>query len=906
MVFNPQGFRPQEVVEDGQSHKLSTLRAAGMRIQPSANSEVLRVLAVARREWQSLAWKYRDLIPELRFAAGYRSGAISRVRLYAAQIEADDDTPTPLSLIDDPEKASQITVDHDLARAAIDNLSRLPIDDGFSFLGRWSENFDFAGDCWLHGFPDPLTGEECWKIRPYDAVKVSADGRTVKVISDVLPGTDRDINWDREELYRLWIEHPHDSHLADSPCCAALDNFENVVLLGRELRAASRSRSAANGIVGIPNTMTLQRNIREDGDDGTTSASSSSFMADFTGVLLAPISNEGDAGSVAPAVLTGSREDIAAIRHIRFERETSADLGDKMDRELTRIARGLDLPPEIISGIGDSNHWSAWQIDASTFRYHIEPSVRRMVDSLTTAFLRTTLLDMGFDPAEVKRIRVWYDAANITENTNRRQDAIDAWDRGAISWDSLREALGFSDTDRPEEREMLLMTLFKVGLDPITAGQLLQRILTPGTTPVIPERETISGPKPGGTPALPASPATPALPAGSSPQEGGSAPAAPAGISSDGGLRDLYRQYALIAAAAQEEQYRLVFNPLRDMVDIERQLRDRIVTAADAALHQAVAKAASRLRAKVSGDTELITQLRAQAGHAHFGPTIGRERALTAGATTDFLLAGAFAVLGTKFTQWTLAAIDAIVSRLASTLGLTKGTREHRELTERVRHTMASRVDDGWDRLEGNLHTLADNILYGEHQPTPGDIADLTVQPGLVRGVLADIGGTQPGGAVADNGRTTQPATGLATGHTVQQELAAAGATQLGHLWVYGVTLAPDQFHPHRHIEGLRFRGWTDPALTPPTGYAWLGDHMYPGDHHGCMCDAVPAYAIPTQANTIRNDLATPSADMANIIRLADIDDAAGRTGTTAQQMRDRHDHIQALQDRFISGKVTA
>lgn len=898
------GFRRHEVVGPGQSHKVTQLHAAGMRIQPAGGgAQALRVLAIAHREWQGLAWKYRDLIPELRFATGYRSGAISRVRLYAAQIDGDDDEPIPLSLIDDPDKADQVTVDHDLARAAIDNLARLPLDDGFSFLGIWSENFDVAGDCWLHGFPDPITGDECWKVRSYDDVRVSTDGRTVKVEDDSLPGTLRDIDWSAEELFRLWVQHPRKSYLADSPCQATLDTFENIVLFGRELRAVSRSRSATNGILAIPNTMTLQRNIREDGDTGTTVASSNAFMADLTAVLLAPISNEGDAGAVAPAVLTGSEEDIKAIRHITFERESSSDLINKLDSELTRMARGLDLPPEIVSGVGDANHWTAWQIDASTFRYHIEPSVRRMVDSLTTAFLRNTLLDMGYDPAEVKRVRVWYDAANITENTNRRQDAIDAFDRGGIGWDAFRDALGFSDTDKPEEHELLLMALFKIGLDPATAGQLLQRLLAPGQTPVIPERETVTDKT--GAPALPAGDTTApkALPAGT-PQETGSAPtAAPGGLQADGGLQQLRDQLTVLAAAAHENDYAVPFEDMRDMVAIERALRDRIVTAAEAALHAGLKTASSRLRAKLSGDPVLIGQLRQVQPH-QFGLTVGRDRALTAGATMDFLMAGAFAVLGTKFTQWTLAAIDAIVGKLAGMLGLAKGTTEHRQLTDRVRATMAGRVDDGWDRLHDNLTQLADSLLYGTHeQPTKGEISDTLVPPGMVRAVLADIGGDA---GVTDKGRTTTPATGLATGHTVRQELATAGAVELGYLWVYGVTLSPDNFLPHLGMEGVRFTDYHDEKLDPPPGYEWLGNRMYPGDHDGCMCDTVPAYAVPRYSKTVRDSLTTPSQDMTNIINLAATDDAAGRTGTTAQQQRDRYLHIQRLQSRFIAGKVTA
>lgn len=909
------GWRSHEVVEPQASPHVRSLRAAGMRILPTTEGggNRLRAVAMARQEWQKLAWRYRDSIPELRFALGYRANALSRVRLYPALVIDDDDQPIPLSLAHDkdPAKAAQIDLPPDLVDRAQELLDRLPLDDGFTFLGAWSENFDAAGECWLHGRPDPDTGDETWRIRSIDEVWPGQDGRTCQIEDDDNPGQRRYVDWDTEELYRLWVPHPRRGILADSPCQAALDVFEDVVLIGREIRAAARSRIAANGLLMFPNTMTLLRNTQDESDG--VAANADEFVSELTAAMLAPISNEGDAGAVVPIVMTGDVEDIKAVTHLQLARETSPELADKLERALSRMGRGLDLPPEIIAGLGDSNHWSAWQIDASTFRYHLEPGVRRMADSLTVAYLRYNLIEDGYDPKDVKRIRVWYDAGAITENTNRRQDAIDAFNMGAIGFDALLEALGFNDGDKPSDDELLRMLLLRTAFDPLTASQLIQRVLAPGQQVVLPTRETVAIGDKGGQPDAGAGvevtePGRPALGPG---QNTGSAPATPPGLAADGHavLERLSAKLAIVASAVYDDpDYDLVVDDMHEMVRIEQALRERIITAADTMLTEAVRRGANKLRSKFSGDPTIVAELRVR-DHEQWGSFIGRDRAVTAGATTDFLVAGAFAALGAKFTQWTLAAIDRIASRLIRALRLPAGSDAAHRLHDRVKSEMAGRVNDGWHRLNSELETLADKVLHGEYEPpTESEIADTRVPPGMVRAVLADIGGTGEGAThVSAKGRSSAPAAGLASGATVQAALAEKGAVSLGYLWVYGVTLAPHNFLPHLHIEGARFVDWSDPVLDPPPGYQWLGDHMHPGDHDGCMCDYVPAYAIPKYGKQVADRLTKPSVDMSNILDLAKMDDQAGRKNTNAQALRDQYERIQKLQARFInSGEVAS
>jgi hypothetical protein len=186
-----------------------------------------------------------------------------------------------------------------------------------------------------------------------------------------------------------------------------------------------------------------------------------------------------------------------------------------------------------------------------------------------------------------------------------------------------------------------------------------------------------------------------------------------------------------------------------------------------------------------------------------------------------------------------------------------------------------------------------------------GELPELDIPPRIMRRALATVGGLpETSAGVRDDGRPVggEPLTGLATGQTVATELEAAGVLTVGYLWVYGVTPLARAFHPHLELEGERFTSWTDPKLDTGPRYAWLGDHFRPGDHIGCMCDYVPGYAVPEYADAVRDALGVPTQPTQDILNLAALDDREGRTGTTAQAVRDQWLAIQKLQARFIQG----
>lgn len=888
----------------------AALNAAGLRVTPDESRATLRAIATLKQPWQRLAWNYRDMIGELRFALQYRARAISRMRFYIAEIQpGTDDEPVSVALRndDDPEVAKRVTLPEDLCAAAEAELARLPLDSGMAFLGVWSENFDVAGECWLYGYADE-GGLEHWAIKSALEIEVSPDGSNVFMLDATAPGQRRKLDLSEEggeELYRLWVPHPVNGTLSDSALRATLDTLEDIVSNGREMRAAARSRFAANGVWMLPFGMYLANGVKSETDP--SDPESNTFASDLTSAILAPITNEGDAGAMAPIVITGHRDDIKAAKDgfVRFDREDSPALTAKLQAALTRMGNSLDIPPEVISGMAEVNHWTAWQIDSSTARHHIEPSARIMADSITSVFVRASLLKLGFAPADVARVRVWFTLGSLTENPNRRQDAIDAHDRGAIGNKSLRDALGFGEEDAPSQSELLAMIAMKNGIDTAWAARVLawhaeREEGGPLEGLPLPSSSPVGGGSPAGPPVR-SSPSTAGQPSGGVPRTAPPAIAAAATPTVYTGLSGA--TLADVHSGPGRAEYRLALADFTELLSVERRIRDRLTTECDQAIGRAIERAGSRLRSKVSRDREMSLAVR-DVPSGQLCQHVGREQALAL-ADVPFLLNEAFSDLYGTYTAIISGGLTVLLAKLGKALRMSKG--ETRTMSDRLQKAMGERVDSGWDYLAGALRARTERLMFGaDADGEPGEEFDSLVQPSVVRASLSIVGGLpETATGVDERGRALgpEPLGGLANGETVRSEVEQAGGVDVGYTWVYGITLRADRFEPHWDLEAERFQNWTDPKLSTAGGrYTFVGPYFRPGDHEGCMCDYVPAWALPAYAAQVDERLRVPTEAMASLIVLAEGDDRAGRKDTTAQHERQRWQEIQELQSRFIRG----
>jgi hypothetical protein len=860
------------------SQPLPSLTASGEVIDLS-DKQLSQKINRQRSPWQQMAWNYRELIGELGAGIDYMSGIQSKVA-YLPGVVADDDQPAlPGS---DAYKRAPTRV----TRAAEEALNALPFRNGHAFTGIMATNLRVTGEAWLHGKSERRGGRtrETWSVLSTDEVQPVNNGLGIVE----MPGTQPVPVGEDETLLRLWKPHPRWKRLPDSPLRRMLDTCEDIVLIGRELRAAARSRVAANGILLIPNELSLVR--KPDGEP-------SDFQTELELTLLAPIANEGDAGAVVPVLLKGPFDQLEKVRHIVLARADSPELIAKLEASLGRLREGMDMPPDAGQSVKDMNHWSAWSVTTENWKNYLEPGVRVMVDSLTEAYLRPSLTmaenrgGWGLTEDEADLVQVWYDAGNVTENANRGEDAKELYDRGEVGGEYLRVALGAGKEDAPDEDEYRKMLTWKAAqaMTPELAGIMLAQALEGlgigGVTQVVqgqvsrtPDRGAIEVGTPGG-------------PNGST--RGGTsgapgrAPTSPTPVEQPAGMQG--------AAAPQDvlDSVRLVTGDR--LAEIEAALRDRLLVAADLAVLRALEKAGSRVRAAAQKDRTLAAEVKGLDAE-DVCPLVGADRIAQLGLTEDSLLARAFEHLRGKFTAWTTSAVQAVARTVAEMLGL--------KLTDVAALTrrLAARIPAAWKSLEHRLRKRALDKLYGRHgDELRGEVPDTLVRPGDIRAALSEVGGLPPGGVDAD-GVTTRPDEtlgGLALGRDITHLMGHA-ADPIGFSWKYGVTPRERQFEPHRRLNGHRFPDWDDAGLATDASTAWIGTHFAPGDHNGCLCDYVPTWAIAETFGTIATEIEPETVGMGTERLLAELDDAAGRRGTHAQRSRDERDRILAVQHAWM------
>ena len=168
---------------------------------------------------------------------------------------------------------------------------------------------------------------------------------------------------------------------------------------------------------------------------------------------------------------------------------------------------------------------SAWQISEDAVKLNIEPLCATICDALTTGYLWPLL----GGPSEQT---IWYDTSNLTQRPDRGPDAEAVFANRELSGLVYRRERGFSEDDKPSDRERLERLLTDIILkNPQYAGQLLPIlgltepgqivIAPPPALPPAPGEQPPEAEEPGGPPVTK--------------PEGGEPPPASAVLLADGG-----------------------------------------------------------------------------------------------------------------------------------------------------------------------------------------------------------------------------------------------------------------------------------------------------------------------------------------------------------------------------------
>jgi len=502
-----------------------TSSAARLDVADKREAKVQRML---RQGWQSDAWSYRDQIGELRYAVQFLANCTARMRLYPACYPLGGEADAPVKLEDLEGVPPALSAYAAQAMADLGN-GRMAIS---GMLHGASSNKSIAGEYYLLGRTDPQTGEQRFSIRSVDELVVYNDQWHLREIPDdrqngVIPWQPLDA--ELTVISRIWTPHPRFQLMADSPLRAMLDDCESLMILRRMIRATGRSRLASRGLLLVPEELSLNVPL-EDNDDEQAEP----FMAALTSAMMAPIVSEGTADGVVPIVIRGPAAELDKLRLVDLATKFDDQASKTREELIGIIATSFDLPKEIISGIADLNHWSAWQVDDNTFRHHVEPHVIGVCDDLSGAYLRPYLLANGIPAEWVARMVFWYDPVELVSHPDKTADAQQLHDRLVISDKALRDSAGFTETEAPTKAEIQVRMLEKMRMWPPNLVMAFLHQWDPTIiAPPITVSGTVPGIKPGGvdTGTDPGESGAPIVPGRPSPAGGtpsASTPATPA------------------------------------------------------------------------------------------------------------------------------------------------------------------------------------------------------------------------------------------------------------------------------------------------------------------------------------------------------------------------------------------
>jgi hypothetical protein len=376
----------------------------------------------------------------MRFVVNWIGNAVSRCRMYAAQVTDDG------VIGDEVEDAKVKLIAETMfgtpaAKAQAQKLMGI--------------NMMVAGDCFIvaeggqqtkQGDPSP----DKWYVCSSSEVFRRGDDIMVRR-SITHGGGNYRLDPDKDLLIRAWNPHPRRYDAADSTVRAILPVLREMEQCTKRVFAELDSRLAGAGILLLPDNMEFPRApVENPGDYQPTGVEGFSALLQRT--MATSMQQRDSAAAVVPIILQASVDALDKIKHLTLDSQISDHISQMRKDAVERLGLGLDIPPEVLSGMGKSNHWSSWQIEESSIKVHIEPLLIQLSDALNIGYFQPALKAAGVQNPE--KMTLWFDIAALTVRPNRSDQALQFVEKELISAKAARDNASFTDDDAPGEKEL--------------------------------------------------------------------------------------------------------------------------------------------------------------------------------------------------------------------------------------------------------------------------------------------------------------------------------------------------------------------------------------------------------------------------------------------------------------------
>ena len=403
---------------------LSAVAASAATIPPEKWGKIAKASQV-KGDWQVEAWQRLKDVGELRFSIYWKRSLVSRFRLVASDVDPDTGQPTG----------------HTDRLIAHDIVSRIAGGTGgqSQMLGRLEVLISVPGEGYIAViFPDNGL-EEQWHVLSRTEIKTKS-GVTIIKLPD---GSDYELNPDTDTLARIWSPDAECTWDADSPVRAALPILREIVRMTQNIEAAGKSRQAGNGLLILPEEISMAPGnaptgaLDPDAPDlppgpipTINYVTADQIRVALQNAMSTAISDPSSAEALVPLILQCKGEWIDKIRHITFASALTEESRTTRTEAIRRLALTLDMPPEVLLGQADLNHWSLWGIEEQALRWHTAPDMETICHGLTEQLLRPMLIRLGEDPDGVV---VWYDSSDLESKPDQAEQDTAAYDRGLLT-----------------------------------------------------------------------------------------------------------------------------------------------------------------------------------------------------------------------------------------------------------------------------------------------------------------------------------------------------------------------------------------------------------------------------------------------------------------------------------------
>lgn len=395
-------------------------------------------LLYSRESWQAEAFRHLNICGELHYAVSWYSNAISRAKLSVASLGADGEL-TPVT--SGPGVNLLQEVKEGLGGEA-------------AMLRRMAAQRFVAGEMYLVKIRDKV-----WEI----ASVAELSGKPGQWILDQGAGNKVTVT-NKANVRRMWTPSPEKVGLADSPVRAALPSLREIEALDLNVQAQLRSRLAGAGILWVPSEITLPA-APGAAADGTANG----IMSLLSEAMQASLGDPGSPASLVPIVVSAPGEFLDKVKHLTFWEGLEANAVAQRTSAVRRLALAVDLPPEVLMGMGDVNHWGQWQVEETTIKAHIEPALDGLTESLTDALFKE---NSGVPEDQV----ITWDTSELRLRPNRSQEAIELYDRGIINEGAVIRETGFAKADLMSKKEYQQWLIQRIAGGSATPAQVEQAL----------------------------------------------------------------------------------------------------------------------------------------------------------------------------------------------------------------------------------------------------------------------------------------------------------------------------------------------------------------------------------------------------------------------------------------------